>query len=104
MLKLGVAGILAFGREREQDSPPGSEAGRLQDRLHLVVRRARIGRGFEHHELAPAQTLGDLPCRVVDVRQVRLAMGAERRGDADQDRVALRQPSKSVVAPEAAAA
>jgi len=48
----------------------GLETCLLQDCPH-VLGGARIGGGFEHHQLVLAQVLGDSACAVEDVGQVR---------------------------------
>ena len=90
-VEVRVARILALGREGEQEVVGARQAGRLEQRQHFLVGRARIGGRLEHDQLALAQARGNRLGRVVDVRQVGFAVGAERRRDADENRVALRQ-------------
>ena len=57
----------------------------LQDWLEEVLGRARVGGGFENHELAGTEALTNSLCRVLDILHVRFFMGAEWGRHADQD-------------------
>ena len=75
---LGVGGIDAFGRERQEEIAPRHQAAALQHRPHHFFRRSRIGGGFEHDELAGPQVLGDLLDGRDDVREVGILRFPER--------------------------
>src|SRR5262245_54104600 len=66
-------------------------AARLEDRRQPLARRARIRRRLQHDELALLESRRDVQCGAEDDREVRLALGRERRLERDQDRVCLRQ-------------
>ena len=55
VLKLRVAGILALGREGEEEVAAALQPARLEARQQLLARRARVGGRLEHHQLARAQ-------------------------------------------------
>ena len=69
---------------------PGLEpASLLEDRLHDLARRARVGRRLEHDELARLEVRGDRVRGALDVAEVGLALLRQRRRESDQDRVGL---------------
>ena len=91
-------GIDPLGREREVEVLSGGEpAPLLEDRLHLLGRRSRIGRRLEHDEMAASQACRDLLGGGEEDPRVRLALARERRRKRDEDRVriarARRNPS-----------
>ena len=88
---LRVARILALGAEGQEHVGLHLQSGGLQPWAHHLLGRSRIGRRLEDHELARPQAGGDGVGRLLDVRQVRLALGRQRRGNADEDRVGLGQ-------------
>ena len=70
----------------------GLEAGELlQDRLHDLARRSRVGGRLEDDELAGAEPLGDARDGGGDDREVGLALLRQRRRERDQDRVRARE-------------
>ena len=81
--------ILALGRERQQEILRTREPGRFQHGQQFLVGGAWIRGGLEDHQLSLPQPLRNLRAGVVDVGHVRLAVAAERRRDADHDRVAV---------------
>ena len=62
-------------------------AARLEERQHLLARRARVGRRLEDDEMARTQPRCDLPVAAIEDAQVGLALARERRGEGDEDRV-----------------
>ena len=100
-----VARIFALGRKRQEEIRPdlfivrtvrdrALHPGLFQHRQHQFLGRSRIGRRFQHHQLAPLQVRANGLRRVLHVGKVRLAPLIERRGHADDDRVDFRQPRK----------
>ncbi len=81
-----------LGREREVEVlAAGEAASALEDRLHLLARRARIRRRLEDDEVTRAQPRRDLlRCRDEDP-QVGLALSRERGRQGDENRVGLAQ-------------
>ena len=86
--KAAVAGILAFGREAEEEIYLRLQAGLFQYGLDHVVGGAGIGGRFQHDQLAGAQMLGDGACRVRDKGEIRLTVFRQRRRNADDDDIA----------------
>ena len=84
---LGVCGIHALGREGQEEVAARDQAAALQHWPHHFFRRSRIGRGFEHDELAGAQVVGDLFDGGDDVRKVGVLRFPQRRRHADADGV-----------------
>jgi hypothetical protein len=91
-----AAGILALGGVGEEEVDAALQPRALEDRLHDVARRPRIGRRFEHHELARAQMPRDLLGGPGHEGQVRLALPGQRRRHGDEDGVGLRQAIEGV--------
>ena len=85
----GVAGVLALGREGEEELLAAAQPGLLEDAAHELVGGAGVGGRLEHDELARAQRHLDLARRLLDEAHVRLALRGQRRRHADQDRVDL---------------
>src|SRR5207248_3156614 len=81
----GIAGILAFGAEGEEELPARSKAAGLQDGLYDVAGRARIRRALQHYQLSRAQPSRDRPGGVDHVAQIRFTDIRQRGGDADDD-------------------
>ena len=78
------SGENASRKSRGHESPDA-----LQHGQQFFVSGAGIRGRLQDHQLALPQSLRDLRAGVVDVGHVRLAVAAERRRDADQDRVAV---------------
>ena len=55
VVKLEVARIFALGGEREEEVAARDEPGLLEGCLHQLVGRARVGRRFQHDQLARPQ-------------------------------------------------
>ena len=83
-----VARVDALGREGEMEVAAGDEAGLLEDRQHALARGAWVGRGLQDDQLAGLQCVGDDLRRADQRSEVGLAVGRERRWDADDHRVA----------------
>ena len=88
-VEAAVARVLALGREGQEEVLAAREAARLEARQQLLARGAGIGGRLEHHQLARPQPRRDLVGRLAHVGEVGLAVAAERRRHAHQDRVAL---------------
>ncbi len=88
-MELGVARVLALGREGEEEVATAAQSRLLEDPPHQLVGRARVGGRLEHHELAGPQTSPDLLGRVHDVAHVGLALRGQRRRHADDQCVGL---------------
>jgi hypothetical protein len=65
-----------------------AQARAFQNGQYQLFGRARVSRALQHYQLPGAQVRRDRFRRAADVRQVRLAMLVERRGHADDHRVA----------------
>ena len=87
-----AARVDALGREGEVEVLAGLEAApALEDRLHLLARRSRIGRRLEDHEVPFAQTSRDLLGGGDEDAQVGLALPRQRRRKRDEDGVGVAQ-------------
>ena len=85
-----AARVDALGGERQMEVLAGGEpAPSLEDRLHLLARRARIGRRLEDDEMALAQACRDLLGGGDEDAQIGLALPRERCRERDEDRVRL---------------
>jgi hypothetical protein len=83
-----VARVHALGGEGEVEVAAGDETGLLEDRQDALARGAGIGGGLQDDQLAGLQDVGD-DLRGAEQRpEVGLAIGRQRRRDADDDRVA----------------
>src|SRR5947207_1536272 len=91
---LRVARVLALGAEREEKVATGFQSGDFESRKYNGARRRGIRRAFEDNELTAAKLPGDHLGRFCDEAQVGLALGGQRRGDADNDRVGLAESGK----------
>ena len=85
-MELPVSRILPLGREGQQEIAGRLEARGFEDGLDLLVGGPRIGRRLEHDQLPGAQMARDVAGRAQDVAEVRLAVLAQGRGEADDDR------------------
>ena len=84
---VGAAGVDAFGRHRKVEVLAGGETADLfEDRLHDLAGRARVGRRFEHDDLARLEHRADRACGGLHVGEVGLALLRQRRRERDQDR------------------
>src|ERR1051326_30115 len=87
--ELRVAGIFTLRRKREEEIAAAFEAVCFEPREHFLARRAWIRRRFQHDELSFAQSFRDRIRTSVHERQIGLAVTAERRRDANQNRIAI---------------
>ena len=99
-----IAGVLALGAVGEEEVLPRDQAGLFEQRLEDFLGRPGVGAALQDDELPLAQVRHDRPAGTLDVREVRLAALAERRGDADDDDVGLDEPRGVVGRREPAAA
>ena len=90
-MEVGVAGVLAFGAEGDEEVDPRPEPGRGQHRQDDVAGSAGVGGAFEDDELARAKALHDRLGRLDDEAEVGLAGVGQRRRHADDDDVGLMQ-------------
>ena len=67
----------------------------FQHLAQILVGRAGIGGGFQHHQRPLAQMRRDGFARFDDVGDVRLAILVQRRGHADDDRLRLSSPAQN---------
>jgi hypothetical protein len=88
-VEAAIAGVLALGREGQEEVAARLEPARLEARQELLARGARVGGRLQHHQLPGPQPLRDLVGRLAHVREVGLAVTAERRRHAHEDGVAL---------------
>jgi hypothetical protein len=88
---VGVPRVLSLGREREEEILAANEAILLENRFQNFDSSARIGGGFQDHELAAPQVSGDGTASLLDETQIRLALARERCRHTDQDRVGRRE-------------
>ena len=87
---VGAAGIDALGRERDVEVAPGAEPGLLEQRDELLARRARVGRGLEHDELAaPAARSPTARLESSSGPRSGSRFGVSGVGDGDDDRLGL---------------
>jgi hypothetical protein len=94
-----LPGSTRSGENARKKSVARLEPALLEHRLQDLFGRAGIGRGLEDDELPAAQVRCHLLDGRDDVREVGVLRLAQRRGDADVDRVRLaRAPQKSAVA------
>ena len=71
-----VAGVDALGAVAEMEVGSGAEPrALLEDGGHQLFGRPRVGRGLEHHRGAGAQVPAHHAGRLLDVRQVGVALG-----------------------------
>src|SRR5712692_2022272 len=90
-LKIWIAWIDAFGRESQQKTFVELQSRLLQHRQQNFVSRAGISRRFENHELPATQALLERFGGSENERDIRLFGFPQRRGHANDDRVALFQ-------------
>ena len=88
-MKLRIARVDALGREGQQEIFVELQAGLFKHRQQNFVGRAGIGCRLENDQLTASQPLLDLFGGRQDVGNVRLFCFAQRRRDADDDRIAL---------------
>lgn len=100
-------GSTRSGEKASAKSPPATRPGLLEQRHEVLARRAGKGRGIQDHRLTTADHPGQSPRGAQQGTQVGLAVGVERRRNADKDRVALmeldeagRSPNPPVDGPE----
>src|SRR5262245_42182534 len=84
---VAISRIDALRREAEEEVAPHREAGRLEGGENDLPRGPGISRAFEHDQLAGAEPRPDGIHRAHDVGEVRTLRLAERRRNADQNRV-----------------
>src|SRR5262245_21408200 len=73
----------------------GAQAGAsFQHMAQVLIRRARISRGLQRHQSALCQMRSDRFPRVNDERNIRLTMGTERRGYANDYRLDFADPAE----------
>src|SRR6185503_4512764 len=89
--KVRIARINAFGRERQQEIVVEFQVFFFEHREQDFVSGSRISCGLENDQMPAAQTFRDLFGRGEDKRDVWFLGLSERRGNADDDRVALAQ-------------
>jgi hypothetical protein len=85
------ARVLALGAVGDKKVLPAPQAGLGEDRQHLIAGGAGVRRRLQHDQLPAAQDSGDHAGTLQDVAQVGFAVRAQRRGDAQQDRVGVRE-------------
>ena len=89
-IERAVARVDPLGRKGKEEIDPCLEPALFEERLHDLLRGARIGRRFEHDEQSWMQVRRDrFDCRD-DIGQVGILRLAERRRHADVDRVEAR--------------
>src|SRR5207245_222854 len=92
--KCGFPGSSRSGEKARLKSSPARSPETLS-RIGLTTSSVvPIGATLEDHELARAQVRRDGARRVLDVRHVRFALGRERRGHAEQQRIRLARPAE----------
>ena len=96
--EVGVARVLALGREGEEEVRPALQAGAPRGSAAPPRRWCRDRSSIRARRAGPGAGAGDRLRGVDDVGEVRLAVRGERRRHADQDRVGLAEPAKSAVA------
>ena len=89
--EVGPARVHALGREGQREVLPGAQPALLEQRHHVLARRAGERRRLEDHGLAAADDSGQRLRGAEQRAQVRLAIARQRRGDAHEDRVRLVQ-------------
>ena len=82
-----AAGVFALGGEGEEEVGAEPELGFFEGGEHDFARGSRVGAGFENDDLAGAEGAGDVVGGLFNEAHVRLEVGAERGGDADDDGV-----------------
>ena len=87
--KFRLPGSSRSGEKPRKKSWPERRPLEFEDGFQDLVRRSGIGRRFQNHELTRAQTGGDGAGRLLYEAQIRLAVGRQRRRDADDDDVAV---------------
>ena len=87
---VGAPRVDALGREGEEEVDARLETGAgFEERRKLMARGAGIGRALESHELAAPQVPGQLTGALLDQGQVGLAIGVQRRRQADDAGLAV---------------
>src|SRR4030095_6795333 len=89
--QIGAARVHALGGERQREVLAGAQAGLLEQRDHVVARRAGERRRLEDDELVLAHDAGEHLGGRLQRAEVGLAVAGERRRDADEDRLRLAQ-------------
>ena len=93
-MALGISRILALGREGEGEVDSGLHPrSLLEDFPEILARRSGVGARLERDEHAGSQARGDLLARPDDESEIRIEVGAERCGNADDDCLALGEPA-----------
>ena len=92
--KVRIAGVLALGREGQEDLAPDLQASGLQKGADHLVRGARPGRRLQDDQLARPQGSGGRGGAGADVGQVRVPVAGHRGRDADDDGVRLGKPAE----------
>ena len=90
-VELRIAGVLALGRERQEVALASRQPSCVEAGLQLLAGGSGVSGGLQDDQLAGTEAASDLVRRASDVGEVRVAMPAEGRGDADEDGVALGQ-------------
>ena len=72
-------------------SRPTCRPAGLEQRLHLLAGRPRVGGGLQHDQLAALGDLGQRPAGAQQRAEVGLAVGGQRRRHADEHRVGAGQ-------------
>ena len=80
-----ITGIFPLRAVGEEEVLFNFEPALLKDREHDIAGGPRVGRALQDHELALAECFGDPPSGPLDVRKIRIATVAKRRGNTDQN-------------------
>ena len=89
-LVIGLPGSTRSGEKHRKKSRPTSNPDFSQHRQNQLVGRAGIGGRFKNHQHARMEVFRDLLARRDDVAHVRILGLAQRRRNADVDRVQFR--------------